>query len=392
MTHPLKSVIISSSDGIERTSSHGPFAQPMSSTANQGAQARRVAPPDQLRQDFAALEAGTLLRCTHEVEQILLMQSIEGHAHAGHGQFHGKTYPNTTVNDVARAIRFDPGAVKAERQELIDEIVDFIDRAIAGEDLHTASNELGEPLLRCSVLRFIPIEPKQVLRGFYMGGLRDSVGVRSLANERYGVTMGYGECRLVDQEVLRRLGLNGFDLARKAHEDDIGEFERAGLFSSEPDGHVAYMYVRHRVGPGASDDSAILMAGKMLGVSGAVGCFLADAIDTLEKYVPVYSDQDEEISEHIELNFKDLELTRDDAVDLAYLCAIPHEMQGDIPDSSLRHLLQVDRKVDQSAIESHLAHVAGRPYSGMVLDHGECTNLELYEYIDSRFAQFARKR
>ena len=29
-------------------------------------------------------------------------------------------------------------------------------------------------------------------------------------------------------------------------------------------------------------------------------------------------------------------------------------------------------------------YIAGKPYSEMVLDHGECTNVEFYEYIDRR--------
>ncbi len=42
-------------------------------------------------EDYAALDAKTMLRCTAEVEELILMQSIEGHAHEGHGLFHGRT-------------------------------------------------------------------------------------------------------------------------------------------------------------------------------------------------------------------------------------------------------------------------------------------------------------
>lgn len=351
-----------------------------------------VAPPHILRDDFAALDAKTVLRCSYDVEQLLLMQSVQGHAHAGHGLFYGKTFPNTTIDDVARSLRLDPGAVKSDRQLLIDEIQEFVERAAAGESMRTASNSEGEPLLRCGTLRSVEIDPKGVLQGLYVGGLRDDAATRSLANRRYGVVMGYGECHLVDQTVLKRLDLNGFDLARKAHEHEIEEFERAGLFGENGDGNVAYMYVRYQVGPGASDDAAIVMAGKLYGVSGAVGCFLADAVDTLEKYVPEYSDQDSVIGACIERSFPDLGLTRDDGVDLAYLCWIPDDMQGRLPDSSLRRILQIDRKHDQSTLESHLAYVAGRPYTKMELDHGECTNVEFYEYIENRLRTFTPVR
>lgn len=355
------------------------------------ARLEKVAPPDIIRRDFAALDGKTVLRCAYDVEELLLMQSVEGHSHAGHGLFYHQTYPNTTIDDVARALRLDPGVVKSERQELIDEIREFVERVAAGEKPRTVSNSQGEPLLACGVLRNLEIEPHGVLRGLFAGGLRDDAAIRNRANEKYGVEMGYGECHLVDQKVLRSLGLDGFDLSQRAHEGELQKFEDAGLFVDEPDGDVAYMYVRHKVGPGASDDAAVVMAGKLWGLSAAVGCLLADAVDTLEKYVPRYSDQDSDISELIERVYPDLGLTREDSVDLAYLCAIPHDMQGRLPDSSLRHMLQVDRRTDQCALESHLAYVAGRPYSEMDLDHGECTNVEFYDYIDRRYEEFIRR-
>lgn len=351
-----------------------------------------VAPPDLLSRDFAALDARLVLRCAYDVEQLLLMQSIEGHAHAGHGLFYGKTFPNTTVEDVARALRLDPEAVKRDRQDLIDEISNWVERAASGEDLRSATNGEGAPLLRCGTLRHLEVEPVGVLRGLYLGGLRDGTRIRSAANKRYGIEMGYGRCVLVDQQVLHRLGLDGFDLSQKGHEHEIETFQQAGLFAEEPGEHVVFMYVRYKEGPGASDDAAIVMAGKRWGLSAAVGCFLADAVDTLEKYVPVYSDQDSRISEQIEASCGDLGVTADDAVDLAYLAAIPEEMEGRLPDSSLRHMLEIDRRHDQCALESHLAYVAGRPFSKMDLDHGECTNSEFYAYIEQRLAEFERSR
>lgn len=317
------------------------------------------------------------------------MQSIEGHSHEGHGIFHGEKFPNTTVDDISRSLRLNPNDVKEDRQILIDEVREFAERAIAGEKLRFACNADGEPLIRCGTLRSIEIEPAGVLKGLYAGGLRDSAEVRTLANKHYGVEMGYGECYLVDQEVLQRLGLDGFVLARKAHEDDIERFQQAGLFSKDANGHVAYMYVRYKEGPGASDDAAILMAGKLWGLSAAVGCFLADAVDTLEKYVPNYGDQDQGISDLVKDH---VDLTISDAVDLAYLCAIPQEMEGKLPDDSLRHMLQVDRKLDQCPLESHLSYISGGPYSRMILDHGECDNIEFYQYIDNKLVGFTSRR
>lgn len=348
-----------------------------------------VAAPDMLREDFDTLKAKVLLRCTAEVEELVLMQSIEGHSHAGHGVFHGKKHPNTTVDDICRALRLNPSDVKEERQLLIDEVTEFAESVVAGQQARFACNSEGEPLMRCGALRWLEIDPVGVLKGLYAGGLRDSAEVRELANDRYGVQMGYGECYLVDQGVLHRLSLDGYALARQAHEHDMERFRESGLFASNGDGNVAYMYVRLQEGPGASDDAAIVMAGKLWGVSAAVGCFLADAIDTLEKYVPAFDDQDAVISG---IAAARAGLTVDDAVDLAYLAHIPHEMQGKLPDDSLRHMLQVDRKLDQCPLESHFAYLMDRPYSEMVLDHGECTNVEFYDYVERTLDGFVARK
>ena len=50
------------------------------------------------------------------------------------------------------------------------------------------------------------------------------------------------------------------------------------------------------MGPGQSDDAAIVTAGLLYNVDVALGVFLADAIDTLEKYVPAYYDQDKALA------------------------------------------------------------------------------------------------
>ena len=261
-----------------------------------------------------------------------------------------------------------------------------------GDDVKYACNADDEPLLRCGAFRQLELDPHGALVGLYLGGLRDDAEIRALAGRRYGIEIGYGKCYLVDQQVLRQLGMDGYDLARKAHEDEIETFEKAGLFAHNGDPNVAYMYVRYQVGPGASDDAAVLVAGKLYGLSAGVGCFLADAVDTLEKYVPEYSDQDSDISEYIERNYLKLGVTREDAADLAYLASIPREMEGHLPDSSLRHMLEIDRKHDQSTIESHFAYLAGRPFSEMELDRGECTNTELYQYVERKITGFREKK
>ena len=349
-----------------------------------------IAPHQLICEDFRVLDSQVTLRTTWEVERLVLMQSVEGHAHMGHGEFRGRTYPNTTQDDIARALKLSPAEAKAARQLLINEIKDFTLRLAAGEDLQHAVNRQGEPLLRIGFLRVLNLDRLAFLRGVYAGGLRDTPEIRGEAERKYGIRVGSGKSYVVDKRVMHDLGLSGDKLARESHEHDIERFRRAGLIVADTgpgDGNLAYMYIRYRTGPGASDDAAIVMAGKLWGLSAAVGSFLADAVDTLEKYVPVYSDQDDLLALEVERMAKDLGIGREEVVRLAFLAAIPEGEEGTLPDSSLRYMLAIDRHTDQSALESHLLYVGGRPYSQMALDYCQTTNIEFYKYIERRLAE-----
>jgi hypothetical protein len=305
----------------------------------------------------------------------------------GHGVFHGRKFPNTTEDDTARALRLDPEVVKSDRQRLIDEVREYAKDAVAGNGSDTLLNDDGEPLIGIGLFRNLTVDPLGVLQGLYLGGLRDEPEARKEAERRYGVNIGYGCCYLVNKRVMQAMGYTGDSLARQSHEREIENFKKAGLIVDEPGKDVAYMYIRHKVGPGASDDGAIIMAGKLFGMSTAVGCFLADAVDTIEKYATRAADQDSEIAEYIEANCPDLGVTRKDAARLAYL-AVGSNGDGRLwPDSSLRGLLEIDRKQDICALESHLLYVLDKPVPEIELDHGECTNLELYDYVEDRLIQ-----
>lgn len=348
-----------------------------------------IAPAEIIREDFRDLGSSVLLRTAWNVEQLVLMQSVTSHAHMGHGLFHGCKYPNTTEDDVARAMRLDPVIVKSDRQKLIDDIKAYAVAAIAGTAEDTLADADGEPLLGIGTFRQLRVDPKGVLQGLYVGGLRDRLDVRAEAEKRYGVTIGWGKCYLINKRIMRDMNLSGDVLARQPHGDRIDEFKRIGMIVDMPDKDVAYMYIRHHAGPGASDDAGIIMAGKLYGPSAAVGAFLADAVDTLEKYATREADQDAEIAEYIEANCPDLGVGRDDAVKIAFLAAAPDGHQNEVPDSSLRGLLEVDRQYDLCAIESHLLFAAGRQTAEIELDHGQSTTYELYSYIEDRLTRDA---
>lgn len=69
---------------------------------------------------------------------------------------------------------------------------------------------------------------------------------------------------------------------------------------------------------------------------------------------------------------------------LTYLCAVPHG--EDVPDSSLRWMIAIDRRVDQTALESHLAYLQGRPYAPMQLAFERAPSHELYDWFERHYA------
>lgn len=345
---------------------------------------RGVAPPELIRQDFRALDSHETLRTTWSIEQLILIQSVQGHAHEGHALFGGRRFPNTTMDDVTFSLRLDPERIKRDRQELIDSIGAFVDETIAGSPPRALQDSENQPLLGISTLRYLRVDPVDVLGGLYLGGLRDDSDVRQEVEGERGVKIGGGRGYLVDTNRMEEMGLGAEELAHGEWADDIVRFREEGLIVEESGPGVSYQYIRHRRGPGASDDAAIVAAGLIWGLGVAVGVFLADAIDTLEKYVPEPRDQDEEIALGIEKRFRDLRFSREDLQKLTYLAATPEHPDIEVPDSSLRHLLLVDRHQDLCAVESHFLTVEGVPVPSIGLSHERVPSHSFYDYLRRR--------
>jgi len=296
-------------------------------------------------------------------------------------------YPNTTIDDISRALRLDAASVREERQRLIDEIETYVDRVLDGEQYPPLENPEGEGLLGSTMFRGLEVPGRDVLRGLYLGGLRDDPRVRFEMEAKYDVSVGGGKCYLIDTGIMQDLDLDGDILAHGSHEDTLDYYIDCGLISGDegPDGNgVEYMYVRHRRGLGASDDAAIVAAGMLHGLATAVGVFLADAIDTLEKHVPVFSDRDGNLARKIERNYPNLGVSDPDVRHLAFLSAMPERSNIDVPDSSLRHLLLIDRKHDLTAVESHLLFVQRKRCPRIRIGHEEVPNDKFYGYLADR--------
>jgi hypothetical protein len=333
--------------------------------------------------------ASEVLRCTWHVEELLFVQSIEGHAHEGHAEFKGHQFVNTNVEDIVIALGFSRGTVAGRRQQLIQDVFGWVDEVLEGADHDQLLDADDEPFFGMSMFRELTVEPKGVLQGIYIGGLRDNVEVRRQVEEQFGIKVGGGASYFVDVARMHEMKLDGRQLAQGSFEEQLGHFREVGLIVPDDAAQrrrdtVRYMYIRHREGCGHSDDAAILTTGMLHGFSAGVGAFVADAIDTIEKYVTRPGDYDDELARRIEERCPDLGVGPDDVLRVSRLAADDPEGELDMPDCSLRHFLRVDREVDQNAIESHLLYLQDKPMAEMEIGHEHVSNLELYEFLQAK--------
>jgi hypothetical protein len=347
-----------------------------------------------IRQDFEHLSKTTELDVAKESEDAILMQSVEGHAHNGAGMFNKRRFVNITISDIVAALELDADKVKAYRQTLIDEIYHYADLAIHGKANGRLVNADGQPFLRAGRLKSLNVNPSSILKGLYLGGLRDDSEIRRDVEKEYNIRIGGGRSHFVDLRIMKHLNLDGEKLAHEAHADDVDDYKAAGMIvppekcQYQELEFVRYFYIRDRVGPGHSDDAAIVCAGLLFDRDVSLGVFLADAIDTLEKYVKKYSDQDNELARLIGDEYKDLNISIEDVHRLIYLSTIPEKKVDVVPDSSLRYLLSIDKKTKQTLLDCYLAFIEGKPLMPMAIWKSKITTTEFFSYINHRFLNF----
>ena len=347
-----------------------------------------VAPKELIQADYEVLKSYERLETTREIEDLLFIQSLEGRAHNGSGVFHKRTYVNTTIDDVVRALLRHPEEIKAKRQAVIDDIDEFVESVMHEEKKDRLLNAAGEPILGIKLFHDRRVNGRDILRGLYMGGLRDNPDIRKEAERIYQSKVGGGRCYIVDIKTMLDMDLDGECLAHEAHEDQLDNYRARGLIISDegtPDPKTQrYFYIRHRLGPGQSDDAAMVMAGILYNADVALGVFLADAIDTFEKYAPIFKDQDGGLSFRIARGFKHLNLGLEEVYELISLAAIPEAEEHMVPDSSLRYLLSIDQRTQQCAFKTHLDFTEGKPVAQIPVSFKRILSTQFYEYINRR--------
>src|SRR3990167_480128 len=106
-----------------------------------------IAPRDLIVADYEVLKSYEHLDTTPEIQDLLFIQSLEGRAHNGAGVFNKRTYVNTAIDDVVRALDRDPEKIKSSRQSIIDDIIEFATATMSGEKKDKLLNSKGDPIL-----------------------------------------------------------------------------------------------------------------------------------------------------------------------------------------------------------------------------------------------------
>ncbi|MDD5135991.1 MAG: hypothetical protein PHN63_01430, partial [Candidatus Omnitrophica bacterium] len=158
--------------------------------------AKKIAPKELIQQDFHNLKTQERLYTIPRVEDLVFMQSIEGRAHNGAGIFNKRTYVNTTMEDIVGALGRSAKVVKSKRQELIDEIVEYVDSVFADDPRERLVTKNGRPLLGIPQFKERTVNYHDILKGLYLGGLRDDPDIRKKTQGLYSITIGYGKCYL----------------------------------------------------------------------------------------------------------------------------------------------------------------------------------------------------
>jgi len=307
----------------------------------------------------------------NETKEHIILQSIHGHALQGHGMFKDKrnkiteTFPEANLEDIVLALGKNPIEVKKQRQLYINEVADFIYRLSSGEKIKKYTNTNNKPLFRIDIFNYQEIKnPASVLIGFYLGSRMDNYTTWRIKTEKeYGIEIGGGECIGINRKKAEEKGIDWTTFATKEHSiKNIEDLTKQGVLCAgvPSSSEITHGYVRYKIGPGTSDDLAIILAGKLYDKDAALGVFLADAIDTWDKYTPfIYAHgQDEQLGTWIEDNVNNIQVkgfklpTEEEILKFIYL--ISENNYINMISESQRYFLQIDSKAKFCPIQSHL--------------------------------------
>jgi hypothetical protein len=348
-----------------------------------------IAPYTAMKADVESMVEEFRFNISDDITPLLIIQSVAGHAQNGHTQFYTQPYPNTRMKDICLACDYDPQKVATARQDLIDRCAKWI---FSEKKSQKPSSEDGKPLF--GINSFDPryegadtLGMNKVRAGFVLGAYMDSWKLRDIVNNVYGTKLGGGESYLFDKDIFDMMGYNMLDFGVGDHDDEqIEKYKSIGLVIDDPSKaeNVTSYYIRRKVGRGVSDDFAVVSAMLKYGYDVGIGVFLADAVDTWDKYCsePVLEGHDQRIAHQILEENPGIVTPGDVLTFIKDAHSIPKKYD---PDSSQRYFLQIDPKTDQTCIESHVSFAMGLPFKKSIIGFNKKNNTDFYNHIKQNF-------
>jgi len=348
--------------------------------------------------------------CCARVLPLLLPQSVHGRSQNGHGLFMDEygsplIFPDARMEDAFAGIGEDVlglsvAQAKRLRQEILENLESLLSRAIHEGVLNFGDPEdsLANPL-GLSILTGKEFEILSFLRGFVLAVRMDNWRNRSLTLKHFEVdlrgeplTLGGGESLLVSWSRLTASGLT--EQIASSEEFDTARLEslrQAGVilpddYSGNPSPET--LYFRRMIGPGVSDDAAMVFVGKTWGETAMYGAFVADAVDTYDKFLERYSSggSDEALADRLLARLpadKTPLVTETDIRRLIYFAAKWNFPTLDIS-SSHRRLIQIESGARVPTFLNHLAFVKGAKPARIPLGYNRFDSAKFYRGVTDR--------
>ena len=326
--------------------------------------------------DFKAFMSSRNLAVTDKQMHILGVQSCYGHAVNGDLAFRVNSdkievhsYVNATIRDGYKAVDGNPKDAMLYRKHQIDEFKAYLRRVVNSEfkgkqtDIARLVNNKGKPLFGIRMFRDTMLaNPKAVLTGAYMGAYLDSPRYREKTEQAYDIRLHKGECVAADLEKLRKYNLSIVDLARRDDGESIDGYYRNGLLIDKnavdhTDIQIPAFFEISK-GVGVSDDAAFLYLSLQYGIEAGLGFLCIDAVDTLDKCIPVIHrrGEDEIIGDVINDmvgGVENLEICEDDVLKFIYAASIDPNNHKAWASCSQRYFFEQNIK-GMYAILSHI--------------------------------------
>ena len=282
-----------------------------------------------------------------------------------------------------------PEKLKTERQKLINDFLGWLEYVLGNTSKDRLVNNRGEALFALSAISKYKIDYKLVLKGLYIWSAINRQEVIEKAEEKYKTDIGFGSHYLVDMQQLAKNGINADDLEHFNHDDMVKFYRDINLITNqekvwkEPEGKIKFLFIRHSLGAGISPDLAIMLAGALYGRDAALGIVLAQALDTLSKYVHQYNDYMDDIHRDIKRKFTELDISEDEILSFLDLVVLPDDKNRDVvPQSSLLDLFTLDIKTGLTPFEAYLAFIGSKPLVPIIIGTNRISSLDFFRYVN----------